>query len=128
MDNFKKKFRELLEIVDEDFIKYIKDLVNKRKVRVIREIKENLVLLDYTYLFFGLVVDSVQEYEYVFMRFEYNSTLRMRKEIESIKESYVDVVKVLDKKLQILDTVFLDIREKVSLDRLFVYMYIIFSF
>lgn len=62
------------------------------------------------------------------MRFEYNSTLRMRKEIESIKESYVDVVKVLDKKLQILDTVFLDIREKVSLDRLFVYMYIIFSF
>lgn len=128
MDNFKKKFRVLLEIVDEDFIKYIKDLVNKRKVRVIREIKENLVLLDYTYLFFGLVVDSVQEYEYVFMRFEYNSTLRMRKEIESIKESYVDVVKVLDKKLQILDTVFLDIREKVSLDRLFVYMYIIFSF
>lgn len=128
MDNFKKKFRVLLEIVDEDFIKYIKDLVNKRKVRVIREIKENLVLLDYTYLFFGLVVDSVQEYEYVFMRFEYNSTLRMRKEIESIKESYVDVVKVLDKKLQILDMVFLDIREKVSLDRLFVYMYIIFSF
>lgn len=128
MDNFKKKFRVLLEIVDEDFIKYIKDLVNKRKVRVIREIKENLVLLDYTYLFFGLVVDSVQEYEYVFMRFEYNSTLRMRKEIESIKESYVDVVKVVDKKLQILDTVFLDIREKVSLDRLFVYMYIIFSF
>lgn len=128
MDNFKKKFRVLLEIVDEDFIKYIKDLVNKRKVRVIREIKENLVLLDYTYLFFGLVVDSVQEYEYVFMRFEYNSTLRMRKEIESIKESYVDVVKVLDKKLQILDTVFSDIREKVSLDRLFVYMYIIFSF
>lgn len=128
MDNFKKKFRVLLEIVDEDFIKYIKDLVNKRKVRVIREIKENLVLLDYTYLFFGLVVDSVQEYEYVFMYFEYNSTLRMRKEIESIKESYVDVVKVLDKKLQILDTVFLDIREKVSLDRLFVYMYIIFSF
>lgn len=128
MDNFKKKFRVLLEIVDEDFIKYIKDIVNKRKVRVIREIKENLVLLDYTYLFFGLVVDSVQEYEYVFMRFEYNSTLRMRKEIESIKESYVDVVKVLDKKLQILDTVFLDIREKVSLDRLFVYMYIIFSF
>lgn len=128
MDNFKKKFRVLLEIVDEDFIKYIKDLVNKRKVRVIREIKENLVLLNYTYLFFGLVVDSVQEYEYVFMRFEYNSTLRMRKEIESIKESYVDVVKVLDKKLQILDTVFLDIREKVSLDRLFVYMYIIFSF
>lgn len=62
------------------------------------------------------------------MRSEYNSTLRMRKEIESIKESYVDVVKVLDKKLQILDTVFLDIREKVSLDRLFVYMYIIFSF
>lgn len=62
------------------------------------------------------------------MRFEYNSTLRMRKEIESIKESYVDVVKVLDKKLQILDTVFSDIREKVSLDRLFVYMYIIFSF
>lgn len=62
------------------------------------------------------------------MRFEYNSTLRMRKEIESIKESYVDVVKVLDKKLQILDTVFLDIREKVSLDRLFVYMCIIFSF
>lgn len=62
------------------------------------------------------------------MRFEYNSTLRMRKEIESIKESYVDVVKVLDKKLQILDTVFLDIREKVSIDRLFVYMYIIFSF
>lgn len=56
------------------------------------------------------------------MRFEYNSTLRMRKEIESIKESYVDVVKVLDKKLQILDTVFSDIREKVSLDRLFVYM------
>lgn len=59
IDNFKKKFRVLLEIVDEDFIKYIKDLVNKRKVRVIREIKENLVLLDYTYLFFGLVVDSV---------------------------------------------------------------------
>lgn len=59
MDNFKKKFRVLLEIVDEDFIKYIKDLVNKRKVRVIREIKENLVLLNYTYLFFGLVVDSV---------------------------------------------------------------------
>lgn len=58
-DNFKKKFRVLLEIVDEDFIKYIKDLVNKRKVRVIREINENLVLLDYTYLFFGLVVDSV---------------------------------------------------------------------
>lgn len=58
-DNFKKKFRVLLEIVDEDFIKYIKDLVNKRKVRVIREIKENLVLLDYIYLFFGLVVDSV---------------------------------------------------------------------
>lgn len=60
-DNFKKKlkFRVLLEIADEDFIKYIKDLVNKRKVRVIREIKENLVLLDYTYLFFGLVVDSV---------------------------------------------------------------------
>lgn len=58
-DNFKKKFRVLLEIVDEDFIKYIKDLVNKRKVCVIREIKENLVLLDYTYLFFGLVVDSV---------------------------------------------------------------------
>lgn len=58
-DNFKKKFRVLLEIVDEDFIKYIKDLVNKRKVRVIREIKENLVFLDYTYLFFGLVVDSV---------------------------------------------------------------------
>lgn len=59
IDNFKKKFRVLLEIVDEDFIKYIKDLVNKRKVCVIREIKENLVLLDYTYLFFGLVVDSV---------------------------------------------------------------------
>lgn len=58
-DNFKKKFRVLLEIVDEDFIKYIKDLVNKRKVCVIREIKENLVLLDYIYLFFGLVVDSV---------------------------------------------------------------------
>lgn len=113
-DNLKKKSRVPPETADEDPTKHIKDLANKRKVRVTRETKENPALSDYTYPFSGPAADSVQEYEHVFMRPEYNSTLRMRKEIESIKESHVDVVKALDKKLQISDTVSSDIREKAS--------------
>lgn len=103
-----------LETADEDPTKLIKDLANKRKVRVTRETMEKPALSEYTYPFSGPATDSVQEYEHVFMRPEYNSTLRMRKEIESIKESHVDVVKALDKKLQISETVSSDIREKAS--------------
>ncbi|XP_061189629.1 uncharacterized protein LOC133197555 [Saccostrea echinata] len=115
-DNIKKKGKSKAKPETEPNapIKHIKDRTNKRKVRVTRETQEKPALSDYTYPFSDPATDTVQEYEHVFMRPEYNSTLRMRKEIESLKESSVDVVKALDKKLQISETVSSDIREKAS--------------
>ena len=116
-DNLKKKKTKVKldsEVDVEDPTKHIKDLSNKRKVRVTRETKERPALTDYTYPFTDPTGDTAQEFEHVFMRPEYNSTLRMRKEIESIKDSHVDVVRALDKKLQVSETVSSEIREKVN--------------
>lgn len=115
-DNPKKntKSKAKTETEVDDPSKHISDPTNKRRVRVTRETREKPALSDYTYPFSDPTVDTAQEYEHVFMRPEYNSTLRMRKEIESIKESSVDIVKALDKKLQVSETASSDIREKVS--------------
>jgi hypothetical protein len=116
IDNQKKHAKSIAKTENgiDDPSKHISDPTNKRKVCVTRETREKPVLSDYTYPFSEPTADSTQEYEHVFMRPEYNSTLRMRKEIESIKESSVDIVKALDKKLQVSEAITSDIREKVS--------------
>lgn len=76
---------------------------SKRKVRITRESKKGQLDKDYEFPF-DEPGESVLEYEHVFARPEYNSTLRLRSEIESIKKCSVDMSKALEKKLQISDT------------------------
>lgn len=85
---------------------------SKRKVRITRESKKGHLDKDYEFPF-EEPGESVLEYEHVFARPEYNSTLRLRSEIEGIKKSSVDMSKALEKKLQISDTK-TNINEKVN--------------
>lgn len=83
----------------------------KRKVKVKRETAGQPS--DYNYPFSDNSPDSL-EYEHVFNRPEYNSTLRIRTELQQIKESEVDVAKALEKKLQLSETKKTEIIEKAT--------------
>ncbi|XP_060071414.1 uncharacterized protein LOC132551305 [Ylistrum balloti] len=87
--------------------------VPKRKVRVTRESKDDLLSNDYKFPF-SEEGETALEYEHVFTRPEYNSTLRMRTELEHIKGSEVDVQKALERKLQTSNKKQTEIREKAA--------------
>ncbi|XP_052082141.1 uncharacterized protein LOC127719851 [Mytilus californianus] len=98
---------------DQVFIKGQGDSAPKRKVKVKRETAGQPPLSDYNYPFSDGMPDT-SEYEHVFKRPEYNSTLRMRTELQQIKDSEIDVAKALEKKLQLSDTKKTEITEKAT--------------
>ncbi|KAK3105305.1 hypothetical protein FSP39_021979 [Pinctada imbricata] len=85
-----------------------------RKVRVTRETREKPSLEDYDFPFAENGEGEALESEHVFLRPEYNSALRMRKEIDSLKDSNVDVVTALEKKLRLSEGTTSNIREKAA--------------
>lgn len=87
--------------------------VPKRKVTVTRESQKDLLTNDYKFPF-SEGSDTMLEYEHVFTRPEYNSTLRMRTELEQIRESQVDVDRAVQHKLQSSDKKLIEIREKAA--------------
>lgn len=89
------------------------DSAPKRKVKVKRETTEHPTMNSYNFPFTDGIPDS-SEYEHVFNRPEYNSTLRMRTELQQIKDSQVDVSKALEKKLALSENKRNEITEKVN--------------
>ncbi|XP_033763326.1 uncharacterized protein LOC117344617 [Pecten maximus] len=85
----------------------------KRKVRVTRESKDDLMSNEYKFPF-SEESEAVSEYEHVFTRPEYNSTLRMRTELEHIRASEVDVRRALERKLKTSNKKQTEIREKAA--------------
>lgn len=85
----------------------------KRKVRVTRESKDDLLSNEYKFPF-SEESETVSDYEHVFTRPEYNSTLRMRTELEQIKGSEVDVQRALERKLKTSNKKQTEIREKAA--------------
>ncbi|OWF37175.1 uncharacterized protein LOC110440486 [Mizuhopecten yessoensis] len=86
--------------------------VPKRKVRVTRESKDQFSN-DYKFPF-SEEGETALEYEHVFTRPEYNSTLRMKTELEHIRGCEVDVEKALERKLQTSNKKQTEIREKAA--------------
>ncbi|KAK3581359.1 hypothetical protein CHS0354_016202 [Potamilus streckersoni] len=85
----------------------------KRKVVVLRENQSRPKLKDYMYPFEN--EDEVAcALEHVFAKPEYNSTLRLNKEIQHLKECEIDITKALQKKLQSSEIVKTEINEKAA--------------
>lgn len=106
------KKRESDSRKDEMYIKGQGDSAPKRKVKVKRETADQPT--DYNYPFTEGIQDTL-EYEHVFNRPEYNSTLRIRTELQQIKDSEVDIAKALEKKLRLSDSKKTEITEKVCI-------------
>lgn len=91
----------------------IPDNLPKRKVKVLRENQYGPKLKDYTFPFNQETVDYAGGGEHIFARPEYNSTLRMKKEAEKLKESEIDIARALQKKLTVSENTKTEINEKV---------------
>ena len=87
--------------------------IPKRKVKVLRENQYGPKLNGYTFPFNQEVADYAGGDEHMFARPEYNSTLRMKKEADKLKESEIDVVRALQKKLTVSESTKTEINEKV---------------
>ena len=92
----------------------ISDNLPKRKVKVFRENQYGPKLKDYTFPFNQDPTDYAGGEEHMFARPEYNSTLRMKKEAEKLKESEIDVARALQKKLTVSGNTQTEIDEKVN--------------
>ncbi|KAL3861603.1 hypothetical protein ACJMK2_007628 [Sinanodonta woodiana] len=85
----------------------------KRKVVVLRENQSRPRLKDYTYPFEN--EDEVPcALEHMFAKPEYNSTLRLNKEIQHLKDCDIDITKALQNKLQSSEAVKTEINEKAA--------------
>lgn len=89
-----------------------KDSNPKRRVRITREVEERPIADSYKFPFKD-DVESRLQFEHVFNRPEYNSTLRVRKELEHIKDCEVDVNYAVGRKLAKSETKLTEIKEKV---------------
>lgn len=108
-----KRIDKVKEIQQEKvYIKGEGESAPKRKVKIKRENTEHPSLNNYNFPFSD-GIPNTSEYEHVFNRPEYNSTLRMRTELQQIKDSHVNVSKALEKKLTLSDTKRTEITEKV---------------
>lgn len=92
----------------------ISDSLPKRKVKVFRENQYGPRLNDYTFPFNQGAANYEGGEEHMFARPEYNSTLRMKKEAEKLKESEIDVERALQKKLDISENTKTEINEKAA--------------
>ena len=93
----------------------ISDNLPKRKVKVFRENQYGPKLKDYTFPFNQDPSDYAGGEEHMFTRPEYNSTLRMKKEAEKLRESEIDVARALQQKLTVSGNTQTEIDEKVKL-------------
>ena len=89
------------------------DNLPKRKVKVLRENQYGPKLKDYTFPFNQDQSEYAGGEEHMFARPEYNSTLRMKKEAEKLKDSEIDVARALQKKLTVSENTKNEINEKV---------------
>lgn len=92
----------------------ISDNLPKRKVKVLRENQYGPKLKDYTFPFNQDPSDYAGGEEHMFTRPEYNSTLRMKKEAEKLRESEIDVARALQKKLTVSGNTQTEIDEKAA--------------
>lgn len=86
------------------------------ELHVIRESKNNIVSTEYSFPFdAGAVGGGDSEHEHIFARPEYNSTIKIRCELNSLCQQEVDVQKVLEETLSKSEVKRSELNEKAAL-------------
>uniref|UniRef100_A0A0B6ZSW0 Protein phosphatase 1 regulatory subunit 35 C-terminal domain-containing protein n=2 Tax=Arion vulgaris TaxID=1028688 RepID=A0A0B6ZSW0_9EUPU len=81
---------------------------------VIREMKNNLLSTEYSFPFELRTPGEDAEYEHIFARPEYNSTLKVRAELDTLYEQEVDVMKAVEVNLAKSEVKRIELNEKAA--------------
>ncbi|CAL1532626.1 unnamed protein product [Lymnaea stagnalis] len=84
-------------------------------LHVIREAKNNLVSTEYSFPFDAGAVGGDLEYEHIFARPEFNSTIKIRSELNSLCQQEVDVQKAVEATLSNSEVKRSELNEKAAL-------------